>query len=659
MPPPSVLVSAILGPNACLRSFCLLLVVFTVTVVAVASSANDALLTATILSPPSRTIPIGKTYISDRTPISAAPSTTISSLSPSTAARYNEAGVAPQSVSTCDSSDGAARLSTYEQMVQKTTAAIITLSSLIAYVTINTLVRAVKPSAFIWYAEDYDEKEWIASSPSWLDRKACRWLGVCGTAHFHPVHPRFGHRKSGSMVDEVDVPPWRDYWKNETIHPEEGWDAAERTRRFIPDYVLEYAPLVHLFSGEQFWPCDIAEHLYHVTPMLNYTPIQSKLDHPTLQDLDQLNKWETGNNVFLTSNDNVEERPSWMEGEKNIPSPPEKEPEPSWADWDGRVDGPFPDDTPENRAKWYDTQLPLQGREAVDVSPDELGYPMPDEEQVRQELRKRYGGEPISIKGVGGRSDAPAILLVLDKGNGIVDAFWFYFYSFNLGNVVLNVRFGNHIGDWEHCLVRFHNGKPKALFFSAHSGGEAYSYEAVEKIGRRVSSSSHAVSRDAWVRANHCLIQQPVIYSATGTHAMYATPGVHSYILPWGLLHDQTDKGPLWDPLLNSQMYTYDHVNDDLRASTFNPSAPTEWFYFNGHWGDKFYPLGDRRQYRFAGQYHYVNGPIGPRFKHLDRHKVCQGPDNALCIIKDFIGENKRARRWSASGPENPYDNAH
>jgi hypothetical protein len=375
-------------------------------------------------------------------------------------------------------------------MVQKTTAAIVTLSSLIAYVTLNSFIRAVKPSVFIWYEEDYDEKSWIASSHHWLDRKACRWFGICGAAHFRPSHSRFGHRKAESMMElpgEADQSPWREYWENTTAHPEETWDEAERSRRQIPDYVLDYAPLVHLFSGEQFWPCDIAEHLYHITPMLNYTPIQSQSDHPTLRDLDQLNRWEAGRNVFLTSNDDVEERPPWMEGEKNVPSPPDDDPEPARADWDGRIDGAFPDDTPQNRAKWYDTQLPLQDREADDFSLDKLGYLMQDEDTVRDELRKRYGGEPISIKAVGGRSEAPAILLVIDKGNGIVDAFWFYFYSFNLGNVVLNVRFGNHIGDWEHCLVRFHHGIPKALFFSAHSGGEAYSYEAVEKIGRRVS----------------------------------------------------------------------------------------------------------------------------------------------------------------------------
>ncbi|KAJ9384592.1 hypothetical protein DTO063F5_4662 [Paecilomyces variotii] len=515
-------------------------------------------------------------------------------------------------------------LSLFQQMTRKSWAAIAVLSSLIAYVSINSLYRAVNPSAFIWYEEDYDEPRWIASSHSWVDRKACRWLGLCGTAHLRPVRPRFGHRKAGLQepVDD-DNAPWRSAW-GPAANFSAQWSDDDRVLREIPDYVFEYAPLVHLFSKEQFWPGDIAEHLYHITPMLNYTPIQSPWDHSTLRNLDQLNQFQQGRHVFLTSNDNVEDRPAWLEGEKNIPDPGDSDPEEPWADWDGRVDGAIPGDTYDERTKWYDSgdESPLQ-EETGPVPVD-----TPEGEEFRDELRKRFGGKRIRDESHnGGRSDAPAVLIVVDKGHGIIDAFWFYFYSFNLGNVVLNVRFGNHVGDWEHCLVRFHNGKPKALFFSAHSAGEAYSYEAVEKIGKR-----------------------PVIYSAVGTHAMYATPGIHEYILPWGLLHDETDRGPLWDPVLNSHTYTYDYLSDTLRASVQNPASPTEWFYFNGHWGDKFYPLGDKRQYRFAGQYHYVNGPLGPRFKNLNRRKVCQGTVHDPCVIKNWIGDRPRAKRWTTSG---------
>lgn len=131
---------------------------------------------------------------------------------------------------------------------------------------------------------------------------------------------------------------------------------------------------------------------------------------------------------------------------------------------------------------------------------------------------------------------------------------------------------------------------------------------------------------------------------------MYATAGTHPYILPWGLLHDRTDRGPLWDPVLNFHAYTYDYKKDTLRASNYTPHAPTEWFYFAGHWGDKFYPLGDHRQYRFAGQYHYVSGPLGPRFKNLGRRKVCQGAPTDPCVVKNWIGQDLRAKRWVGVG---------
>lgn len=116
---------------------------------------------------------------------------------------------------------------------------------------------------------------------------------------------------------------------------------------------------------------------------------------------------------------------------------------------------------------------------------------------------------------------------------------------------------------------------------------------------------------------------------------MYGTPGIHRYILPLGLLHDETDRGPLWDPRQNMHAYTYDAARDYLRSSTLNPYSPTEWFYYIGHWGDKAYPLSDSRQYRFAGEYHYSNGPIGPRFKNLRRQKVCQQARQA-CVIKHW-----------------------
>jgi hypothetical protein len=124
------------------------------------------------------------------------------------------------------------------------------------------------------------------------------------------------------------------------------------------------------------------------------------------------------------------------------------------------------------------------------------------------------------------------------------------------------------------------------MFFSEHSSGKAYQFSAVEKIGNR-----------------------PVTYSASGSHANYATSGTHYYAIPFHLLFDRTDKGYLWDPAQNNYLYHYDIKKDELTPDQKNPTAPVSWFHFEGKWGDMIYPLNDKRQYRVVGQvrnhFHY------------------------------------------------------
>ena len=536
-------------------------------------------------------------------------------------------------------------LTTEEQMQHpKTKVTIGILATLITYVSLNSLIHALRPDIFLWRDEDLEEASWISSSRSWVDRKACRWLSLCGLSHLHTLKGTYGthvnFKDQQPLGGTDDGKEWQWQWHEGKETPED-WAHDERILHEIPQYVMDYAPLVHLFSGEQFWPSDIAEHLHHITPMLNYTPVQASWQHPNLSDLSELNQYERGRHVFLTSNDDPESLPEWLESERNIPTPvPDDgtdtsdevqddddtmdnelpEDEDDWESWVEVGEG-APQDLGGNRPVEGHIPIPAQTPEGEDfVYSDSEPLLDHDEARLRKRSKKKRGL-------AGGRSDAPAVLIVVDKGHGTVDAFWFYFYSFNLGNTVFNVRFGNHVGDWEHSMIRFKNGKPKVVFFSEHSFGEAYTYDAVEKIGKR-----------------------PVVYSASGSHAMYATPGVHPYILPWGVLHDETDEGPLWDPALNAHSYTYNYVNDELRSSNFTPKAPTEWFYYTGHWGDKFYPLSDSRQYRFAGQYHYVNGPVGPRFKSLGRRRVCPGRPSDPCAIRTYLGGSLRLRRWPGPG---------
>ena len=274
------------------------------------------------------------------------------------------------------------------------------------------------------------------------------------------------------------------------------WSEDQHVLRDIPKYVLDHAPLVHLFSGEKYWPCDIAEHLHHVSPELNYTLISGSSNTLNLTNLDELNQWSKGRFVYLTSNDNVERRPDWLGGEKNIPNITSES-----AQIDRLMNSPTNRDETAGNKKLDDVARREGWYEAGVIDPK-------DKHENLATLLKHTPLVPLQYTSVespidaahcdqtqsrtmkhefGGRSDAPAVLIVIDKGDGVVDAFWFYFYSFNLGNEVFNVRFGNHVGDWEHSMLRFKNGKPKAVYLSEHNFGDAYSYAAMEKRGKRVS----------------------------------------------------------------------------------------------------------------------------------------------------------------------------
>ncbi|PGH12667.1 hypothetical protein AJ79_04167 [Helicocarpus griseus UAMH5409] len=209
-----------------------------------------------------------------------------------------------------------------------------------------------------------------------------------------------------------------------------------------------------------------------------------------------------------------------------------------------------------------------------------------------------------------------SIIVVRDHGDGkTVDAFYFYYFTYNQGNTVIGIQFGNHVGDWEHNMIRFENEQPQAIWYSQHSSGQAFSYEATEKEGLR-----------------------PIGYCANGSHAVYATPGTHDHTipgfnLPGGLLEDETDKGLLWDPLLSTYSYSYD--NQTEKFTPYDPAnAPVNYLYFDGQWGDQQLPDGAEGQVNLFGQRKYTSGPNGPKFKKLDREKVCS---TDFCWIRDRL----------------------
>jgi hypothetical protein len=177
----------------------------------------------------------------------------------------------------------------------------------------------------------------------------------------------------------------------------------------IPLYVFEYAPYCWLYSDEPYMPTRLETFLDHTQAYYNFDILPEEVRKPTADNIaSTLNPY--GKYVFLTSDDDPDEYPFWME--------------------------------------------------AANYAPDDEGF-----------------------------TKAECFLFVVDKGE-YVDAFWFFFYAFNLGNQVLGVRFGNHVGDWEHTAIRFRKdtGKPENVYYSEHEWGAAFWYDDVEKSkgGKRV-----------------------------------------------------------------------------------------------------------------------------------------------------------------------------
>ncbi|KAK1144868.1 Vacuolar protein sorting-associated protein 62 [Aspergillus melleus] len=213
------------------------------------------------------------------------------------------------------------------------------------------------------------------------------------------------------------------------------------------------------------------------------------------------------------------------------------------------------------------------------------------------------------ITAEGKSDDVSSSIIVNDHGDGTVDAFYFYFYAYNQGNTVLGMEFGNHMGDWEHNMIRFSNGEPQAIWYSQHANGQAFKYKATEKKGKR-----------------------PIAYSGKGTHALYSIAGNHDHAiphlnLPFGFVVDTTDQGTLWDPILSTYAYSYNAADQSFKP--YDDSYPVSWLNFNGQWGDDALPGGPE----LFGQKKYSAGPNGPKFKTLSRTKVC--PDDP-CVELPF-----------------------
>lgn len=142
----------------------------------------------------------------------------------------------------------------------------------------------------------------------------------------------------------------------------------------------------------------------------------------------------------------------------------------------------------------------------------------------------------------GDLAGAPVYAFYADKGGGVVDLVYFFWFPYNRGKSVVDTIWGNHVGDWEHITVRLlrqpdESLLPQQVYLSAHSFGGAYGWDEVER---------HAETH-------------PVVYAAWGSHGLWSAPGDHVYMtigeevlgvcvtIVCADLTDETAAGIAWD----------------------------------------------------------------------------------------------------------------
>jgi hypothetical protein len=196
-----------------------------------------------------------------------------------------------------------------------------------------------------------------------------------------------------------------------------GTTSARQIPSGVPSFALDYAPLVYLFSGENYNPSDISAQLPpNTTPKNNFTAITNGPNPLTLDNLSQLS-----NSASLSSTEDF-------------------------------------------------TTFPRQPSYLYGVRPSSSGQT----------------GDAVSCAIIVNDHDST-------PGSNVTDVFYMYFYAFDYGGDYFSFNVGNHVGDWEHTMVRFVNGTPSAMWFSQHANGQAFTYAATEKgkDGKRVGRMSH------------------------------------------------------------------------------------------------------------------------------------------------------------------------
>ncbi len=192
---------------------------------------------------------------------------------------------------------------------------------------------------------------------------------------------------------------------------------------------------------------------------------------------------------------------------------------------------------------------------------------------------------------------------VSDEDKKYCDLVYFFWYPYNRGKKVLNTTYGNHVGDWEHIILRMAwaygtenqwDLNLESVYLSAHDFAIAY----------------HADSM-SYVNNTHVKV-----YAAKGSHGLWKGPGDHRYkkvpYVPFEyyLVDKCPDGGTNWDGWKTGMLEGYDYTRKVklIPGGETGPEGWPDWMKegYISRWGD---PAQGEPQF---GQYKLGPGPTGP-----------------------------------------------
>ncbi|KAL7917302.1 hypothetical protein ACQKWADRAFT_45772 [Trichoderma austrokoningii] len=359
----------------------------------------------------------------------------------------------------------------------------------------------------------------------------------------------------------------------------------------VPDFVIDYAPIVALDKNEVLFPADIGKQLLNTVPEVNFTKVGQKLRPLTLDNLNQLNK--LGNtSVFLTAKEDVTDiarEPSWIHGVK--PN--------------------------------------AHGKTVGAVSCAIVLRTHPDNSSVVDAFYFYFyafnnGGHVLGV---------PEDFHVGDWENSVVR-----FVNGKPTQIFLSQHEQGEAFEYD-ALRKI--GK-RALIFSSFGGHANYA-----------TSGTHDIpfTLPPLPAVNLSSISIPGLPAGGLSHLNLST--ILGAVLPKNLLQEATSRGALWDPTANAFAYNYTFDFNPRRSAEennhFAPLAtkshakpPVGWLTYFGQWGDQQYPLSDVRQFAILDipqLAYFQDGPNGPVFKNLVRSAIC--PDKMTnCTVKTLLKQS-------------------